>query len=83
MIKNNSEVNSCPLFHFHIIFFFGESIFLHKINHLLVSLLQDLIGDGNLFFMFGGVALLSLVFIFFKIPETKGLTLEEIEAKLL
>ncbi|KNA18495.1 hypothetical protein SOVF_070190 [Spinacia oleracea] len=47
------------------------------------SPLKDLIGDGNLFFMFGGVALLSLVFIFFKIPETKGLTLEEIEAKLL
>ncbi|KNA02716.1 hypothetical protein SOVF_216040, partial [Spinacia oleracea] len=46
------------------------------------SPLKDLIGDGNLFFMFGGVALLSLVFIFFKIPETKGLTLEEIEAKL-
>ncbi|KAK9732455.1 hypothetical protein RND81_04G001500 [Saponaria officinalis] len=47
------------------------------------SPLKDLIGAGAIFFMFGGVAVLSLVFIFYIIPETKGLTLEEIEAKLL
>lgn len=47
------------------------------------SPLKELVGAGILFFMFGGIAVLSLVFIFFVVPETKGLSLEEIEAKLL
>ncbi|KAK3004964.1 hypothetical protein RJ639_018406 [Escallonia herrerae] len=47
------------------------------------SPLKALLGAGVLFFIFGGIAVLSLLFIFFVIPETKGLTLEEIEAKLL
>ncbi|KAL0400468.1 UNVERIFIED_CONTAM: D-xylose-proton symporter-like 2 [Sesamum latifolium] len=47
------------------------------------SPLRELLGAGILFFTFGGIAVLSLIFIFFIIPETKGLTLEEIEAKLL
>ncbi|GFQ02192.1 d-xylose-proton symporter-like 2 [Phtheirospermum japonicum] len=47
------------------------------------SPLTDLLGAGIVFFIFGGIAISSLVFIFFIIPETKGLTLEEIEAKLL
>lgn len=47
------------------------------------SPMKDLLGAGIVFFIFGGVAILSLVFIFFIIPETKGLTLEEIEAQLL
>ncbi|KAK4351078.1 hypothetical protein RND71_030391 [Anisodus tanguticus] len=47
------------------------------------SPLQDLLGAGAVFFIFGGIAVLSLLFIFFIIPETKGLTLEEIEAKYL
>ncbi|KAL7003802.1 Vacuolar glucose transporter 1 [Sarracenia purpurea var. burkii] len=47
------------------------------------SPLKALLGAGILFFIFGGIAILSLVFIYFLIPETKGLSLEEIEAKLL
>uniref|UniRef100_A0A7C8ZDE1 Major facilitator superfamily (MFS) profile domain-containing protein n=1 Tax=Opuntia streptacantha TaxID=393608 RepID=A0A7C8ZDE1_OPUST len=47
------------------------------------SPLKDIVGAGAVFFVFGGIAVFSLVFIFFIIPETKGLTLEEIEAKLL
>jgi hypothetical protein len=44
--------------------------------------LQDLISTGVLFASFGVIAVASLVFIFCIVPETKGLTLEEIEAKL-
>ncbi|XP_059667391.1 D-xylose-proton symporter-like 2 [Cornus florida] len=47
------------------------------------SPLKELLGAGILFFIFGGIAVLSLVFIFFIVPETKGLSLEEIEAKCL
>ncbi|OAY44578.1 D-xylose-proton symporter-like 2 [Manihot esculenta] len=47
------------------------------------SPLKALLGAGVLFYAFGVIAVLSLVFIFFIIPETKGLTLEEIEAKCL
>jgi hypothetical protein len=41
-----------------------------------------LIGTGLLFCGFGVIAVASLVFIFWMVPETKGLTLEEIEASL-
>ncbi|CAM8988714.1 unnamed protein product [Rhodiola kirilowii] len=47
------------------------------------SPLKALLGAGILFYIFGGIAVLSLFFIFFVVPETKGLTLEEIEAKIL
>ncbi|KAJ7949862.1 D-xylose-proton symporter-like 2 [Quillaja saponaria] len=47
------------------------------------SPLKVLLGAGILFYIFGAIAVASLFFIFFVIPETKGLTLEEIEAKCL
>ncbi|WCJ27804.1 Major facilitator superfamily protein [Euphorbia peplus] len=47
------------------------------------SPLKALLGAGILFYSFGVIAVLSLVFIFFVVPETKGLSLEEIEAKCL
>ncbi|KAG5224446.1 D-xylose-proton symporter [Salix suchowensis] len=47
------------------------------------SPLKDWLGAGILFYVFGAIAVLSLLFIFFIVPETKGLTLEEIEAKCL
>ncbi|KAG5145175.1 hypothetical protein GLYMA_11G092100v4 [Glycine max] len=47
------------------------------------SPLKALLGAGILFYTFCVIAVASLVFIYFVIPETKGLTLEEIEAKCL
>ncbi|XP_051138084.1 D-xylose-proton symporter-like 2 [Andrographis paniculata] len=47
------------------------------------SPLEEVVGAGAVFFVFGGIAVASLVFIFCVVPETKGLSLEEIEAKLL
>ncbi|KAL3627643.1 hypothetical protein CASFOL_029006 [Castilleja foliolosa] len=47
------------------------------------SPLKELLGAENLFLVFGGVALLALVFVVVYVPETKGLSLEEIESKIL
>ncbi|XP_038977833.1 D-xylose-proton symporter-like 2 [Phoenix dactylifera] len=47
------------------------------------SPLEALVGTGILFAGFGVIAVASLVFIFFVVPETKGLTLEDIETKIL
>ncbi|XP_010492634.1 PREDICTED: D-xylose-proton symporter-like 2 [Camelina sativa] len=47
------------------------------------SPLKELLGAGILFCAFGVICVLSLFFIFFIVPETKGLSLEEIEAKCL
>ncbi|CAO2825027.1 unnamed protein product [Amaranthus hypochondriacus] len=46
------------------------------------SPLKELLGADNLFLLFGSIAFLSLIFIVTLVPETKGLSLEEIEAKL-
>ncbi|KAL9271291.1 D-xylose-proton symporter-like 3, chloroplastic-like protein [Drosera capensis] len=47
------------------------------------SPLKEYLGAANLFLIFGAIALLSLLFVLLLVPETKGLTLEEIEAKIL
>ncbi|CAN6442792.1 unnamed protein product [Victoria cruziana] len=47
------------------------------------SLLQEQLGASNLFALFGIISLLSLLFVIFYVPETKGLSLEEIESKIL
>uniref|UniRef100_J3LUA1 Major facilitator superfamily (MFS) profile domain-containing protein n=1 Tax=Oryza brachyantha TaxID=4533 RepID=J3LUA1_ORYBR len=47
------------------------------------SPLQEFLGPANIFILFGAISLLSLVFVILKVPETKGLTLEEIESKIL
>jgi len=53
------------------------------VRFVMVSVLQELLGAENLFLLFGVIALLSLVFVVTSVPETKGLTLEEIESKIL
>ncbi|KAF5176243.1 D-xylose-proton symporter-like 3 protein, partial [Thalictrum thalictroides] len=47
------------------------------------SPLKELLGADNLFLLFAGIALISLLFVVFVVPETKGLSLEEIESKIL
>ncbi|KAK9029180.1 hypothetical protein V6N11_026301 [Hibiscus sabdariffa] len=47
------------------------------------SPLKELLGAENLFLLFGAIALLSLLFVVLYVPETKGLSLEEIESKIL
>lgn len=44
--------------------------------------LKELLGAENLFLLFAAIALVSLVFVVVLVPETKGLSLEEIEAKI-
>lgn len=47
------------------------------------SPLKELLGAENLFLIFGAIASLSLLFVLALVPETKGLSLEEIESKIL
>lgn len=60
------------------------SIFLLWLACFLVSqtfpMLLEALGASRTFWLYGGLSLLSLVFVLFFVPETKGRTLEEIEA---
>ncbi|KAI4368865.1 hypothetical protein MLD38_017373 [Melastoma candidum] len=47
------------------------------------SPLKEALGADNVFLLFGAIALLSLLFVILQVPETKGLSLEEIESKIL
>ncbi|KAG0622798.1 hypothetical protein M758_3G124200 [Ceratodon purpureus] len=44
--------------------------------------LQDLVGESSTFLIFGIISLVALAFIVTSVPETKGLSLEQITAKL-
>lgn len=44
--------------------------------------LQDLVGESYTFVIFGIIGTLALTFIYTSVPETKGLSLEQISAKL-
>lgn len=47
------------------------------------SPLQGYLGPANIFLLFGAISLLALVFVILNVPETKGLSLEDIESKIL
>ncbi|XP_024035388.1 D-xylose-proton symporter-like 3, chloroplastic isoform X1 [Citrus clementina] len=47
------------------------------------SPLKELLGAENIFLLFAAIAFLAVLFIVRTVPETKGLSLEEIESKIL
>ena len=47
---------------------------------LLLPYLQDGLGPGYTYLLFAGVGVLAVGTIYLTVPETKGKTLEEIEA---
>ena len=55
---------------------------LNALVQMLVPILQTTLGMSWTFFVFGCLTLYSLWFIRHSVPETRGLTLEEIEEKL-
>jgi MFS family permease len=60
-----------------------EVNFLSKfLCQLLFPIVQDLLGWGCTFLLFVCFVVLSLLFVIIKVPETKGLSLEEIQVKL-
>jgi hypothetical protein len=63
--------------------FLVEVNFLSKfLYQLLFPVIQDFLGWGCTFILFSCIVLASLVFILVMVPETKGLSLEEIQIKL-
>jgi MFS family permease len=46
-------------------------------------LLNAKLGPAGTFWLYGAICLAGFVFIFFKLPETKGKTLEQIEKELV
>jgi sugar porter (SP) family MFS transporter len=46
-------------------------------------LLQAALGPAGCFWLYAGVCVLGFIFILFKLPETKGKTLEELERELV
>ena len=46
-------------------------------------LLKDGLGIGNTFWAYAAICAAGLVFILFRLPETKGKTLEQIERELV
>jgi len=58
------------------------NFFAKFLTQFLFPIIQDELGWGTTFIVFAGTIVLGLLFILFKVPETKGMTLEEIQVKL-
>jgi MFS family permease len=52
------------------------------LTQFLFPIVQDVLGWGTTFVVFGSVILAGLIFILVKVPETKGMTLEDIQLQL-
>jgi hypothetical protein len=52
------------------------------LTQFLFPIVQDILGWGTTFVVFGSIIGLGLIFILIKVPETKGMTLEEIQMQL-
>ena len=57
------------------------------ISNFVVSLtflsLLNAFGSAATYWLYGGISLLCVLFVFFLVPETKGKTLEELEKLLI
>ena len=62
----------------------GIAIFLNRTTAGLIAMffMNDIFSWGGSFFIFAGFGVLSIVFVFYLVPETKGKSLEEIETAL-
>uniref|UniRef100_A0A158R4E4 AAA domain-containing protein n=1 Tax=Syphacia muris TaxID=451379 RepID=A0A158R4E4_9BILA len=61
----------------------GVSTFLNWSSNLLVTLsylsVVSLIGKHGLFYVYAGITVIALIYIYFLVPETKGASLEKVE----
>jgi MFS transporter, SP family, xylose:H+ symportor len=46
-------------------------------------MLERAVGTGNTFWIYAGICVAGFIFVFFKLPETKGKSLEQIEKELV
>lgn len=71
-----SVVEQLPSLHLDTICFFLPI-------HLLSLFLSDLLGMFGCFWLFATICLIGFFFVIFKVPETQGKSLEDIERKMM